>query len=108
MHNRLTMLLAIALVTLPVASVQAFDLEQALANLQPDSAESARPDIRVAQKGGKSLAECVEQIRRKTNGRIINAETKVKGGREVHHVKVLTKDGKVKTNKCQGRKRGNG
>ena len=108
MRNRLTMLLAVALVTLPVASVQAFDLEQALRDLQSHSADTSRPEFRIAQNGGKSLGECVDQVRRKTKGRIISAETRNKGDREVHHVKVLTKDGKVKTHKCQGRKRGNG
>ena len=65
----------------------------------------ARPIV-VAQSDGKSLSEAVEQVRRQTGGRILSAETKVSGGREVHHIKVLTKDGKVKTHKVQGRKRG--
>jgi uncharacterized membrane protein YkoI len=64
--------------------------------------------IQVAQNGGLSLSEAVEQVRRQTDGRIVSAETKVKNGREVHHIKVLTKDGKVKTHKVQGRKRGSG
>jgi hypothetical protein len=56
--------------------------------------------------GGMSLSEAVEQVRRQTGGRILSAETKMQGNREVHHIKVLTKDGKVKTHKVQGRKRG--
>ncbi|MGI9201483.1 MAG: PepSY domain-containing protein [Woeseiaceae bacterium] len=64
--------------------------------------------FQLAQANGKSLSEAVEQVRRQTNGRIVSAETKVKNGREVHHIKVLTEDGKVKTHKVQGRKRGNG
>lgn len=60
----------------------------------------------VAQGGGKSLNEAVEQVRRQyPNGRIISAETKVSGGREVHHVRVMV-DGKVKTVRVNGRKRG--
>jgi DNA-binding transcriptional ArsR family regulator len=55
---------------------------------------------------GKSLSEAVEQVRRQTGGRILSAETKMQGDREMHHIKVLTKDGKVKTHKIQGRKRG--
>ena len=62
--------------------------------------------IVIAQNNGKSLSEAVEQVRRQTGGRILSAETKVSGGREVHHIKVLTKDGKVKTHKVQGRRRG--
>ena len=67
-----------------------------------------RPVIRVAQNnGGKSLPEAIEQIRRQTGGKILSARTKKgKGGREVHHIKVLTRDGKVRTFKVQGRRRG--
>ena len=109
MRNRLTTLLATALVMLPAAHAQAFDLEAALRDLPPQAEQHSRPDFRVAQGGCKSLSEAVEQVRRRTNGRIINAETRVsKNGREVHHIKVLTKDGKVKTQKVQGCKRGNG
>ena len=56
------------------------------------------------QGGGKSLSEAVEQVRRQYGGRIISAETQVSGGREVHVIKVLTDDGKVKTVRVQGRK----
>ena len=55
---------------------------------------------------GKSLNEAVEQVRRQyKDGRIISAETKVSNGREVHHIRVMV-DGKVKTVKVNGRKRG--
>ena len=65
------------------------------------------PIIRLAQSDdGKTLSQAVEQVRRQTGGRILSAETKVKGNREVHHIKVLTEDGVVKRHKVQGRKRG--
>jgi uncharacterized membrane protein YkoI len=64
--------------------------------------------FQIAQNNGMNLSDAVEQVRRQTDGRIISAETKTKNGREVHHIKVLTKDGKVKTHKIQGRKSGNG
>lgn len=64
--------------------------------------------MQIAQNGDMTLAQAVESVRRQTGGRIISAETKRKNGREVHHIKVLTKDGKVKTHKIQGRKRDNG
>jgi uncharacterized membrane protein YkoI len=64
--------------------------------------------IQTAQNNGMSLSDAVEQVRRQTDGRIISAETRTSNGREVHHIKVLTKDGKVKTHKIQGRARGNG
>lgn len=49
-----------------------------------------------------SLNEAVEQVRRQYNGRIVSAETRVSGNREVHHIKVLTEDGKVKTERIPG------
>jgi uncharacterized membrane protein YkoI len=51
-----------------------------------------------------TLAQATESIRRQTGGQVLNAETRVQGGREVHHIKVL-KDGKVKTYKVNGRRR---
>ena len=76
----------------------------------PVFADGGNSDSRfqVAQNDGMSLSDAVEQVRRQTNGRIVSAETKIKNGREVHHINVLTEDGKVKTHKVQGRKRGNG
>ncbi len=64
--------------------------------------------VRIVQDDGMTLSEAVESVRRSTDGRIVKAETKIQGGREVHHIKVLTKDGKVKTHKIRGRKIGNG
>ena len=52
-----------------------------------------------------SLSQAIESVRRKTGGKVLSAETRVQGGREVHHIKVLTKDGKVKTHKVNGRRR---
>jgi uncharacterized membrane protein YkoI len=89
------------------ASARAFDLEQSLREQQGQYRDSVNPDHRTAQSnGGKSLSDAIGEIRRKTNGRILSAETRMQGDREVHHIKVLTKDGKVKTHKVQGRKRG--
>ena len=65
------------------------------------------PDLRIAQGGGMSLSEAIESVRRRGNvEQIISAETRVSGGRETHHIKVLTKDGKVQTHKVAGRKLG--
>ena len=52
-----------------------------------------------------TLSEAIESVRSRTGGRVVSAETRVEGGREVHHIKVLTKDGKVKTHKVNGRRR---
>jgi len=56
------------------------------------------------QSGGPSLSEAVEQVRRQYGGRIISAETRRRGNREVHHIKVLTPKNKVKTVKINGRR----
>lgn len=65
------------------------------------------PDIRITQGGGMSLSDAIESVRRRGNvERIIDARTTVSGGRETHHIKVLTKDGTVQTYKIPGRKLG--
>jgi hypothetical protein len=62
------------------------------------------PRLQIAQGGGMSLSQAIESVRRGGNvERVISAETKVSGGREVHYIKVLTKDGKVQTHKVPGR-----
>ena len=58
---------------------------------------------RVAQSNGKTLSQAVEQVRRQYKGRIVSAETKRSGNREVHHIKVLLEGGKVKTVRVNGR-----
>ncbi|MEL6198616.1 MAG: PepSY domain-containing protein [Pseudomonadota bacterium] len=44
-----------------------------------------------------SLEEAVRRVRKQYGGRIVSAETKTSGGRRVHVIKVLTKDGRVRT-----------
>lgn len=100
------LLLSCALALTPAAAL-ANDLVQSVHGSGAEWDSRSDTGLRVAQSGGgKSLSEAFEQVRRQTNGRILSAETKVKGNREVHHIKVLTEDGKVKTVKVQGRKRG--
>jgi hypothetical protein len=57
----------------------------------------------LAQGGGMTLDQAVEQVRRQYNGRIVSAETRVSGNREIHYIKVLLEDGKVKTVTVPGR-----
>ena len=72
---------------------------------EADDRWTVQQDLQVAQGGGVSLDQAVAQVRRKyPGGRIISAETKRSGNREVHHIKVLTQDGKVKTETRQGRR----
>jgi uncharacterized membrane protein YkoI len=110
-RNLLVRILAILLLScslaLMPAATRADDLEQSLREAYTGVERREEAVLRVAQKnGGKSLSEAVEQVRRQTNGRILSAQTKMNGNREVHHIKVLTKDGKVKTIKVPGRNRG--
>ena len=50
------------------------------------------------QRGCPSLSDAVEQVRRRYNPqRIISANTRRKGNREVHNIKILTQDNKVRT-----------
>ncbi len=72
---------------------------------EADDRWAVQQDLQVAQGGGVSLEQAIAQVRRKyPGGRIISAETRRNGNREVHHIKVLTQDGKVKTEKRQGRR----
>ena len=98
----MTLILLAALVLLPLRS-DAFDLELALKERHVQY--QGERDFRVAQGGCTSLAQAIEQIRRRTGGRVVGAETKVQGGREVHHIRVLTKDGTVRTHKVNGCRR---
>ena len=102
MRFALTFLLLAGLVLLPTRS-DAFDVEQALKaqHVQYQGEQS----YSTVQQGGMTLSQAIESVRRKTNGRVVSAETRVQGGREVHYIKVLTKDGKVKTHRVSGRRR---
>ena len=102
MRMTLTLVLITALVLLPARS-EAFDLEQSLKEQHVQY--QGEPDIRVAQGNCTSLSQAIEQVRRRTGGRVVSADTKVQGGREVHHIKVLTPDGTVKTHKVNGCRR---
>ena len=70
----------------------------------PSQAETlAATPIVAAQQNCMSLSQAIDSVRRRGNvERVISAETRVSGGREVHHIKVLTKDGKVRTHKVPG------
>ena len=105
--------LLLIILLLPLAlspmSANAFDLEQSLRDAVAGRGDQIRQvdqipgDYRIAQTGGMSLSEATAKVRRDTGGQIVSAQTKVSNGRETHHIKVLTKDGKVKTVKIAGR-----
>lgn len=59
------------------------------------AATEATPYV-IAQRGCMSLSQAVDSIRRSGNvERVISAETRG----DTHHIKVLTKDGKVRTHR---------
>jgi uncharacterized membrane protein YkoI len=101
MRSILTLLILASLASLP-GRASAFDLEEAIREQHVQYQQDA--GYRVVQSDGMTLAQATESIRRQTGGQVLSAETRVQGGREVHHIKVL-KDGKVKTYKVNGRKR---
>ncbi|RLA28479.1 MAG: hypothetical protein DRQ63_03470 [Gammaproteobacteria bacterium] len=104
MRNMLKTLLITSVLTLagPVFAIQlsAGETYEYGAAAKVDTADSA-----TMQGGGVSLSQAVEQVRRQYKGRIVSAVTKVKGKREVHVIKVLTDDGKVRTVEVQGKQR---
>lgn len=98
----LTLLFFVAMAFMPVTA-SAFDIEETLREQHVQY--QGGDDYRVAQSDGMSLSQAIESVRSRTGGKVVSAETRVQGGREVHHIKVLTKDGKVKTYKVNGRRR---
>lgn len=101
MRISLTLLLLAAAAIAPSRAV-AFDLEENLKALHVQY--EAAPELVVAQRGCLSLSQATAQVRRslKPGDRIVDASTKVRGGCEVHQIKVLTKDGKLRTRTING------
>jgi len=93
----------VAALLLVPAAASAFDLEESLRQLHEQHRQSEQPDLRVA-KDGMTLDEAIESVRRRGDvDRILSADTRRDGDREMHHIRYLTKDGKVKTAKVRGR-----
>ena len=104
--TRLAFISLIAAVLLVPAAADAFDLEQSLRELNVHYQEALKPDLQVAR-DGMTLDEAIESVRRRGDvDRILSAETRRDGDRETHHIRYLTRDGKVKTAKIRGRSRG--
>lgn len=77
--------------------------------LAPQPAPPAVGDAVTLQSNGTSLGQAIERVRRKyPGGRIISADTRRSGNREVHIIKVLTRDNTVKTERIAGRRLNNG
>jgi hypothetical protein len=98
------MLLITTLLTLTCVAGAA-QLHPGMASDAGAAAVSAAPGLSVNQGGCKTLSQAVEQVRRQYNGRIVSAETELSGNQEMHVIKVLTADGKVKTVRIPGCRR---
>ena len=78
-------------------------VEQEAANVPVTTGPAAAfPELETLQSGCVSLSQAVQQVRRQYNGQIVSAETQVRGNRETHVIRVLTKDGQVKTVRVAG------
>lgn len=98
-HIRLTLLLLMTLLAMPLMA------EARLRPTSPDAGIAASALV-MTQRNGMSLNEAVESVRRRGDvERVLSAETRVEGGREVHHIKVMTKNGTVRTIRVNGRSR---
>ena len=87
------------------AAADAFDLEESLRQLHAQHRQAWQPDLHVTQ-DGMTLDQAIESVRRRGDvDRILSAETRRDGDREMHHIRYLTKDGKVRTAKIRGRSR---
>jgi hypothetical protein len=95
----LTMLVLFAAACLP-GRAAAFDLEE---SLRQQHVQYVADDTLRTVQGGMSLQEAIRSIHLNAGDKVISAETRIEGGHEVHYIKVLTKDGKVKTHKVSGR-----
>ncbi len=63
---------------------------------------SSQPQFYLAQNNGESLDSAVSRIRGRTGGRVLSAETRNENGRPVHHIRILTGNGKVKRIRVEG------
>ena len=99
MRTLLTLIIATLLVALSAPVL-------ALAGIADDvtgMASSTPADNAVLRQSGcPSLNQAVERVRRQYNGRIVSAETLVRSGLQTHVIKVLTRDGTVKTVRVRG------
>ena len=97
-------LFLIALLALPLAATASDRGMVADVAAPAASGLSANRGLTVAQSGGKSLNQAIDQVKRQCKDcRIISAVTKRQGNREVHEIKALTPDNRVRTFRIPGR-----
>ena len=96
-----------ALLVLAVASVSADaapgETSRASTGVGAARTAPAQP-LLIAQreKPRVSLDQAVAKVRARYEGRVIRAETRYPDGKPVHHVKLLSPDGKVRTIRVDG------
>jgi hypothetical protein len=93
-HSAIALLLCSVLASMPVAA-----RGYSYGHGRSDHARSylARNDR------GESLDSAVSRIRGSTGGRVLSAETRNENGQNVHYIRVLTRNGKVKRIRVEGR-----
>jgi hypothetical protein len=102
--NLLRILIFSAVILVPFGA-QAFDLEESLKKLHEQYQAQGGAYAPLAKGGGMSLDEAIASVRRRGDvERIISAETRRKGDREVHVIRYMTKDQKVRTAEFDGRR----
>ena len=99
------LLLALAIVAAPQALAGKFDIRGLLGHVEGvDVAygEDGRK-VMMADSNGPTLSEAKRMVQQRCQCRIVDAWTQTSAGREVHHIKFMTKDGTVKTERISGR-----
>ncbi len=101
------LLLALVIGAAPQALAGKFDLGDLLGQVEGVAIADGKDhrNLTTAQSGGPTLSEAKNMVKRQCNCRIVKSWTTVSGGREVHHIRFMTKDGTVKTREIQGRHR---
>ena len=101
--TRLMLISVVAGIFLVPAAASALDLEESLRQLHEQHRQAENSDLAIA-KDGMTLDQAIESVRRRGDvDRILSAETRRDGDREMHYIRYLTRDGKVKTAKIRGR-----
>ena len=95
----ITALLALGAALLLAAPALALDRGQTLGELPVHY--PAAPEHETTQAGCMTLSQATAAVRRRTGGKIVSAETRIQGGREIHYIRVM-KDGRVWTEKVSG------
>lgn len=91
----ITLLLCSVLASMPLVAAQRYFAE--------GDRQSDRAMMYLVKNKGESLDSAVARIRGSTGGRVLSAETRNEDGQNVHYIRVLTRNGKVKRIRVEGR-----